>query len=297
MTRWALPLVFLALPSLAVAQPRPQPRNPHAQPVAAPQTAQQAGAAERERLLARARLEVQAGRFGDALPLLRAALALSPTPNLRYMVAFAALRAGDLPGARSDALSCRAALTTSTEAGATESLQGCEEVLSRLREGAGVEPTPPTTATPPTPLPTTTTTAPPVRVAVVPPVQPPTSREALGAGPITPAPPSEPSPSRAGPVALLVGGGVLLVAGGIFFGVRESLLAPCTVSGDTATCPTPEALADAESAPGWTTAGVVSLGLGAAAAIGGVVWYIAQGPRRSRESRVAFGPGSLRVSF
>ena len=85
------------------------------------------------------------------------------------------------------------------------------------------------------------------------------------------APPSD-GPSRAGPIALLATGGAALVGGGLALGLAAS--SASAVNDAAPGTPWSDVSDDAGAADRRRVAGLVTLGLGAAALAAGVVWWV-----------------------
>ena len=85
-------------------------------------------------------------------------------------------------------------------------------------------------------------------------------------------------PERHGPGVgpwIVAGAGVALAAvGGIFWALRHDAIGSCSVESDAIACPTAADAARAEGAAGMGLAANVSLGVGIAAAAGGVLWSL-----------------------
>lgn len=114
--------------------------------------------------------------------------------------------------------------------------------------------------------------------------------------------PSVRTPARRGPGAgpwIVAGTGVaLVIAGGVFWALRETAVGNCAIETDAIACPTD---ADAARAQGASTMGIaanVSFGLGIAAAVGGIAWLVF-GRRSERTTHVAIAPsaGGASVTF
>ncbi|MFO0649913.1 MAG: hypothetical protein U0326_27080 [Polyangiales bacterium] len=151
-----------------------------------------------------------------------------------------------------------------------------------------------TSVTPVTPVTPVTVTP----VTVTPVVGPPTTPASQGPG--------------VGPWIVMGAGVASLALSGVFFGLREGALsdrdARCTgaaLRGDDCVVPAAQ-VQDAQSAQdaavGFTTAAYVTLGVGAAALAGGVLWRVLGG-RRTENVTVSASPtatgaaGTLRISF
>jgi hypothetical protein len=205
-----------------------------------------------------------AGDHARAVTLLRAALAIRPATPLRWALAFELLQVGDLPGARIEAQSC---VDGAGPADATASSE-CRAIIDRARDreqgrqlaAADVLPTLPPSLSPPAP------TAP--------------------AGPV-----SVRSPSRAGPVALLVAGGVGVAVAGVLWGAYASQVGACDVAEGEAWCRTELDADRARGAPALAWAGDVALGLGLASIAAGVLWWVLAPARTTERPGIALGPG------
>lgn len=107
-------------------------------------------------------------------------------------------------------------------------------------------------------------------------------------------------PTRARPVGaitLMAAGGVGLVLGGVFAGLRATALDGCRVEGDVGYCRGEAARQEAESAPAYATGATVGFLAGGALLAGGAVWLILDAipttPSRERALLPVVGPGGL----
>lgn len=102
-----------------------------------------------------------------------------------------------------------------------------------------------------------------------------------------------PRPS-AGALALIVGGGVVLVTGVVLGSLELAALDGCRVEGDVARCASPAALDRASQTPDLALAANVSFAVGAAALAAGVTWWLLAPTRRMS---VGAGPGSIALAM
>jgi hypothetical protein len=133
-----------------------------------------------------------------------------------------------------------------------------------------------------------------LRKISVPAPQPPPPPVGNGGDPIDQPPPPDDPPAGAdtggdtpvGPFVLMGVGGVLAVVGGVLLGVGSSKVsdaeAQCqTLTGDPRNCgltePGQQAASDGNSGRTMVGVGAVGLGVGVAAVVGGVVWWLAGG--------------------
>jgi hypothetical protein len=141
-------------------------------------------------------------------------------------------------------------------------LRDCTNLMERTRPRPVSTPAAPVVSAPVTP---------PATVTVVPP------RVGEGATRVT-------TPARGpgvGPWLVVGGGGALVALGGVFFALQAqaqlSRALECPRVGSNDVCPNSAALANAtryhEQAVQWNAAAWVSMGVGAAAVAGGLVWY------------------------
>jgi hypothetical protein len=94
----------------------------------------------------------------------------------------------------------------------------------------------------------------------------------------------------AGPWMVMGLGAAALGAAGVFFALRQDAIGRCDASGEVGVCPTAADAQRAYDAAGWNTATNVSLGVGAAALAGGLAWWIAGSVGGgSAPPRAAFG--------
>lgn len=230
--------------------------------------------------------------YARAIELTQAALALCDTPAARYALAHAEYRAGRTADAQRDARAC-------ASASPPELAEACRVLLARVPLA-----TDPVETGTLAPFPFAPGPQAPRETA-------PRARSGPGEGPGEGTASARPSrgsqgPSRApsrvpsagppgGALALLTVGSVGVVTGVVLHVVRANALAPCTVSGDVATCPDSETLQAARAAPGLALGGNLALGVGLAAAAGGLAWW-AFGGSREAPVALAVGPGGVGVS-
>ncbi len=129
---------------------------------------------------------------------------------------------------------------------------------------------------------------------------PPAPAPALAPAPplvVRPAPTRSVPPTRSGPpagaVALMVGGGAVVLTGAVLGALANGALDGCRVDGDVARCPTQGELDRASGAPALATAANVSFVVGALAAAAGVMWWVLAPDRRVT---VGAGPGSVSLA-
>jgi len=84
-----------------------------------------------------------------------------------------------------------------------------------------------------------------------------------------------PSPGRSAAPWVLVGGGVVLTAlGGVLWALRDGAVGNCTVQTDAIACPSAADASRAQDAAGLGLAANLSVGIGAATAVSGVLWLL-----------------------
>jgi hypothetical protein len=199
---------------------------------------------------------VMDGRYEEVIATLRADLARHPDPVRQGALAQVLLLAGHTAAARAVATECQRAEVPAVAA-------QCQQVMA---------------STAPVPALPTAVTEPPVTPVAPPPVAP-------SAPPVQAPRRLAPHASRlastwrpaVGPVVTAgVGAGSLAVAA-VLLVLRDDALAACSVSGDTARCPTQDAMSRARSSVDLTTAANVALAAGLTGIAAGAVWYMAGG--------------------
>ncbi len=117
----------------------------------------------------------------------------------------------------------------------------------------------------------------------------PVASEPHFGGPIRIPPP--PPPRRAafptGPVVVAGAGGVALIGGFVFLGLRESATSGCTVLTETIVCPDEAHTRTATNAPTFHDTMIGSFVVGGAAVAGALTWYFLARPREQARPSVA----------
>lgn len=222
--------------------------------------------AQRRERIAQATAARNAGDHARALTLATQAAQIRMSVSLRLMIAeeHAALGGEAHTGeAFRMAEACvREATADATVPQREQVLRDCTNLMERTRPRPASAPVTPVVSAPVTP---------PAAVAVTPP------RDGEGAVRVT-------TPARGpgvGPWLVVGGGGALVALGGVFFVLQAqaqlSRAVECPRMGSNDVCPDSAALANAtryhDQAVQWNTAAWVSMGVGAAAVAGGLVWY------------------------
>lgn len=249
---------LLAVPSALLAQPRAPAPTPGA-------AALVRGADAHYRLGTRLYGE-QA--YAAAAAEFRAALAENAAPELNYNLGMSLEAAGDLSAAR-DAFEAynRAVPAAPNRDAVRERILTLQERIAAARVTA--------------PAPATSSAAGRTPISPAAPTVA-TGRSSTVVDPVA-LPPVEHrgAPMPPAPAWVLMGtGAAVLITSGVLAALSQGALADCSVQGDTARCPTQDALDRARQAPGLTLAANVSLGVGIASLAGGLAWW-ALAPRRS----------------
>lgn len=197
----------------------------------------------------------------------RAALAENAAPELNYNLGMSLEAAGDLSGARDafEAYNCAVPAAPNRDA-VRERILALQERIAAARVTAPAATSSASGHAPSSPAASTVATG--HASTEVDPLAAPRV-EHRGA----PMPPA--------PAWVLMGtGAAVLITSGVLAALSQGALADCSVQGDTARCPTQDALDRARQAPGLTLAANVSLGVGIASLAGGLAWW-ALAPRRT----------------
>lgn len=222
--------------------------------------------AQRRERIAQATAARNAGDHARALTLATQAAQIRMSVSLRLMIAeeHAALGGESHQGeAFRMAEACvREATADASVPQREQVLRDCTNLMERTRPRPASTPAAPVVSTP---------AAPPAAVTVAPP------RVGEGAVRVT-TPARGPGP---GPWLVVGGGGALVALGGVFFALQAQAqlnqAVECPRMGSVDVCRDSAALANAarfhDQAVQWNTAAWVSMGVGAAAVAGGLVWY------------------------
>ncbi len=201
---------------------------------------------------------VMDGRYEEVIATLRADLARHPDPVRQGALAQVLLLAGHTAEARAVAAECQRADAPTVAA-------QCQQVMA---------------STAPVPAPPTAVTEPPITPVAPPPVAPSPS-----VSPVQVPRSLAPHTSRlastwrpaVGPVVTAGVGAASLAVAAVLLVLRDDALAACSVSGDTARCPTQDAMSRARSSVELTAAANVALAAGLTGIAAGAVWYMAGG--------------------